>query len=478
MAFTIPNFHPAIPEAMVFILGSLVLLVHAFVGQHRPKLIYGLVQFIILLTACVTARYLNVHSITTFNGLFVLDHFAVLLKVTICISVFLTFLYSRNYIADREIPTGEFYILGLFSMLGMMVLVSGHHFLTLFLGLELMSLPVYAMVALQRDNTVCTEAAIKYFIIGAMATGMLLYGMSMIYGATGQLDVSMIAKTIAARQAQQPLIFTFGLVFVLVGLAFKLGAVPFHMWIPDVYEGAPSAVTLFIASAPKVAALGLAVRLLVDAMPAMQFQWTQVLIALAILSMGLGNFAAIAQSNIKRMLAYSSIAHMGYMVLGLVAGSSDGYAAATFYMITYALMTLAAFGLIIMMSRTGFECENIDDFKGLNSRSPWLAFIMMIVMFSLAGVPPIVGFMAKMNVILAIVEANLIWLAAIALLFAVVGSYYYIRVVKVMYFEEPETTDAINYPRDLQIALSLNGITILAVGMFPGLLLELCKAAF
>ena len=363
MAFTIPDFIPAIPEITVFTLGTLALLVHAFVGQKKPMVTYTLVQFVIVLTAVITWRYIDVRTIVTFSGTFVLDRFAVLLKLAIYLSCFLTFLYSRVYIKDRGMPVGEFLFCSvLFSMLGMMVLVSAHHFLTLFLGIELMSLPVYAMVALRRDETICTEAAIKYFIVGAIATGMLLYGMSMIYGATGHLEISKIADTLAGAYSKEPLVFTFGLVFVMVGLAFKLGAVPFHMWIPDVYEGSPSAVTLFIASAPKVAALGLAVRLLVDAMPTMLIQWQQILIALAILSMAVGNFAAIMQTNIKRMLAYSSIAHMGYMVLGLLTGLASGYSAATFYMITYAIMTLLAFGLILMMSQAGFEAEKYRRF--------------------------------------------------------------------------------------------------------------------
>jgi len=478
MAFTIPSFTPAIPEILIFSLGTLILLVHAFVGEKMPKLIYALVQLTILLTAVVTFNDLGTAKIYTFSNMFVLDQFAVLLKLTIYLSVFLCFLYSRVYISERKMPIGEFYILGLFAMLGMMVVVSAAHFLTLFLGIELMSLPVYAMVALRRDETVCTEAAIKYFIIGAIATGMLLYGMSMVYGATGQLELSLIAKAVAQTSTQHRLILVFGLVFMLAGLAFKLGAVPFHMWIPDVYTGAPTAVTLFIATAPKVAGLGLVMRVLVDAMPALHMQWQQILIFLAIMSMGLGNFAAIAQTNIKRMLAYSSIAHMGYMVLGVLCGTKAGYAASTFYMITYAVMTLAAFGLITMVSQKGKELESINDYKGLNTRNPWLAFMLMITMFSMAGVPPIVGFMAKLGVLQALVNVHLVWLAALALLFAIVGSYYYIRVVKVMYFEEPETQKAIICPRDMTIAISVNGLAVLGLGVFPGALYSLCQAAF
>lgn len=476
--YDVPNFIPAIPELIVFTFGTLALLVQAFWGQQRPAITYGFVQLTILLTGIVTLSFLNESSALTFDNMFILDKLAVILKVFIILAVFLCFVYSRVYLAENKMPRGEYYILGLFAMLGMMVLVSAHHFLTLYLGVELMSLPVYAMVAMKRESGLAAEAAMKYFIIGAMASGMLLYGISMIYGATSSLDFNAVAASIASTAPEQQLILVFGLVFIMVGIAFKLGAVPFHMWLPDVYQGAPNPVTLFIATAPKIAALGMVLRLLVDAMPSLHGQWQQILIAMAVLSMGLGNFAAIVQANIKRMLAYSSIAHMGYMILGVIAANNAGYAAATFYIITYSLMTLGAFGLLVLMSRAGYEVENIADFKGLNQRNPWFAFMMLIMMFSMAGVPPLVGFWAKVGVLKALIQVDLVWLAALALLFAIVGAYYYIRVVKVMYFEEPDSEKTYTVSGEMQLAMAMNGLAVLALGLFPGWLFELCKSAF
>lgn len=479
MSFEIPNFFPALPELVVFTLGTLSLLVHALVGKKRPNVAYYLVQSTILITALVTYLYMSiVVKELTFNNTFIIDKFSVILKMFVYLSVFLCFLYSRIYIKEREMPSGEYYILGLFSMLGMMVLISAHHFLTLFLGLELTSLPVYAMVALRRNSSVCAEAAMKYFIVGAIATGMLLYGLSMLYGATGHLELIQVAGAIADMDTTNRVLVLFGLVFVMVGIAFKLGAVPFHMWVPDVYQGAPSSVTLFISTAPKIAAMGMAFRLLVDAMPVLNLQWQQILIAVAILSMGIGNFAAIAQSNIKRMLAYSSIAHMGYMVLGLLTGTKAGYAASTFYMMTYSLMTLGAFGMIVILSKGDYEFENIEDFKGLNARNPWLAFMMMVLMLSMAGIPPLVGFMAKLAVLQALVSADFVWLAVLTLLFAIVGAFYYIRVIKVMYFDEAVEKVGIVCPNEMVVALSANGLAVLALGVFPSALLTLCQSAF
>lgn len=478
MTFPIANLFSALPEMMVFVLGSVALLIQAFFGEKRPGFTFAFVQLVIIASMIATWQFLHTETLYTFSDMFVLDKFSVLLKLIMEISVFVCFLYSRVYLTNNNMASGEYYILGLFSLLGMMVLVSAHHFLTLYLGLELMTLPIYAMVAMKRESDMGAEAAMKYFIMGALASGMLLYGLSLLYGATGNLDITLVANALSQMTGSQQLILLFGLVFIMAGIAFKFGAVPFHMWIPDVYQGAPNPVTLFIASAPKIAALGLAVRLLVYGMPSLFAQWQQILIAMAILSMGVGNFAAIVQTNIKRMLAYSSIAHMGYMTLGLIAGSPAGYSAATFYMITYALMTLGAFGLLVILSRIGYEVETIADFKGLNSRNPWLACMMMIMMFSLAGVPPLVGFWAKVGVLQALINVNLVWLAALALMFAIVGAYYYIRVVKTMYFEEPDTTSAIVVPNDMQIAMSVNGLVVLALGLFPGALFELCKAAF
>lgn len=478
MAFTIPQFAPALPEVAAFSLGILVLLIHAFLGEKNDKATYFLVQLALLIVTGITASFIGTETMVTFTGTYVVDKLAVLLKLAILLTTIVCFIYSRRYVEACEMPRGEYYLLGFFSVLGMMVLASANHFISLFLGLELMSLPVYAMVAMRRDHTISSEAAVKYFVVGAMATGMLLYGLSMIYGATAELEIPKVAAAIHALPAMNQIGLVFGLVFVMVGIAFKFGAVPFHMWLPDVYEGAPTSVTTFIATAVKLGALALAFRLLAGAMPDLKVQWQQIMISIAILSMALGNLSAIVQTNIKRMLAYSSIAHMGYLFLGLLCGTPTGYAAACFYMITYAVSALAVFGLLTMLSSKEREFENIEDFKGLNTRNPWLAFMMMIAMFSMAGIPPLVGFMAKLSVLQALIEAKLVWLAAVAMLLAIIGAFYYIRVVKVMYFEEPSTASPITYARGTQLILSANGLMILYFGLMPSVLFDWCRSAF
>jgi NADH-quinone oxidoreductase subunit N len=476
---TMQNFEPVIPEIFLLIMGCLTLLVGVFVkGQKFKNITYLLVQLSLIVVTLLTLPHFGKQPVIALNGFFIMDNLAVLLKITIYVSGFFAFLYSRVYLRTKNIPVNEYYVLGLFSILGMMILVSSYNFLSLFLGLELTTLPIYAMVALQRDSTVCSEAGVKYFVIGTMASGMLLYGMSMLYGVTGTIGIDEVAAAIMNIATQGRLILILGLVFVVVGIAFKLGAVPFHMWVPDVYEGAPSSVTLFIASATKVAGLGMAIRLLVNAMPNLHIEWQQQLVLVSVLSIAIGNIIAIVQSNLKRMLAYSAIAHIGYMSLGLLSGTPGGYAAATFYIISYAIMTLGAFGMIVILSKAGYEMENIDDFKGLNSRNPWLACMMMLIMFSLAGIPPSVGFMAKVGVLEAVIDIHMVWLAVVAIVFAVVGSYYYIRVVKVMYFEEPDVTTAITCPLDMRVAMTVNSLAVLMLGIFPGMLFGWCHAAF
>jgi len=478
MLFVTPDFKPAFPEIFVASMACLTLLVHLFIPMRARIVTYILVQLTLIGAAILSFYQFNHPSVITFNGAFVLDDLAVVLKLFIYGSAFMAFIYARAYLPKTTIPFGEYYILGLFSILGMMVIVSAHSFITLFLGLELFSLPIYAMIALQRESSVCSEAAIKYFIIGSLASGMMLYGISMLYGATQSLDISEVAHVIMQTSTSHEIVLVFGLVFVIVGLVFKLGAVPFHMWVPDVYEGAPTPVVLFLGTASKIAALGLVFRLLIEALGGLNLQWQELLILVAILSMAVGNLAAIVQKNIKRMLAYSSIAHMGYMILGLLTATPMGYGAALFYMITYALMTLAAFGLIAMMNYSGYETNDIDDLRGLNSRNPWLALMMLFTMFSLAGVPPLVGFMAKVSVLESLISVHLVWLAALALLFAIIGAYYYIRVVKVMYFEAPLDNKPIVYTRDMQIAFSINGLILLALGIVPGFLFTLCQSVF
>lgn len=384
--------------------------------------------------------------------------------------------YSRGYLLERDLFKGEFYVLALFAVLGMMIMVSAHNFITIYLGLELLSLCLYAMVALNRDSKVSTEAAMKYFILGALASGLLLYGMSILYGMTGSLDIAIVGERLIAADHNN-IVLTFGLVFVVIGLAFKLGAVPFHMWIPDVYHGAPTPVTLFIGTAPKIAAFAMVMRLLVEAMQGLHVHWQEMLIILAILSLAIGNIIAIAQANIKRMLAYSTISHVGFILLGVMAGTTFGYSAAMYYVIAYAIMGLGGFGMIILLSRKGFEADKIEDFKGLNDRSPWFAFMMMILMFSMAGVPPTLGFYAKLAVLEAVVNVGMVWLAVVAVVFSIIGAFYYLRVIKVMYFDKPEDTNPIMAGNDMKFAISLNSLAVLGLGIFPAGLMALCMTA-
>lgn len=473
------NFLPALPEIFLLGMTCVILLIDLFIPQKQRLLTYSVTQItLIVATLLVIWLYSASPATLIFQGGFAWDHFAAILKIFILVITIFAFVYARQYIRDHRIPQGEYYVLGLFAVLGMMVLVSAHNFIPLYLGVELSSLPLYAMVAIQRDSVLATEAAMKYFVLGALASAILLFGMSMIYGAAHSLDISEISRVTLATPPQQQLILIFGLVFLITGIAFKFGAAPFHMWVPDVYQGAPTSVTLFIGSAPKIAALGMAVRLLVDALPDLVAQWQQVLILIAVLSIALGNVVAIVQSNLKRMLSYSSIAHIGYMSLGLLTGTSFGYAAAMFYMLIYAIMSLGAFAMLVLLSKTGLEVEQISDLKGLNARSPWLALMMLLIMFSMAGIPPTVGFFAKLGVLEALIGVHEVWLATLALVFAIIGAYYYLNVVKVMYFEEPENTTPVVTSFDARLAISINGLLILVLGMFPSVLIHECRLAF
>jgi NADH-quinone oxidoreductase subunit N len=410
------------------------------------------------------------------------------LKCFATIAVMVTLVYGRPYAADRDmLRGGELFTLAMFSLLGMSVMISGNNFLVIYLGLELLTLSSYALVALRRDNATATEAAMKYFVLGAMASGFLLYGLSMMYGATGSLDVNAVFKAIASGQIKHQ-VLVFGLVFVVAGLAFKLGVVPFHMWIPDVYQGAPTAVTLLVAGAPKLAAFAIVIRLLVEGFLPLAFDWQQMLAVLAIASLLLGNLAAIAQTNLKRMLAYSTISQMGFVLLGLMAGVVNGntlsaanaYSSAMFYMVTYVLTTLASFGVILLLAREGFESEEIADFAGLNQRSPLYAGVMAVCMFSLAGIPPMVGFYAKLSVLQALISSGQgvhIALAVFAVMMSLIGAFYYLRVVKVMYFDEPITATTVSAPLDVRAVLSVNGALVLLLGVVPGGLMSLCANA-
>jgi NADH-quinone oxidoreductase subunit N len=399
------------------------------------------------------------------------------LKIFIYLVTGVVFIYARGYLQDRNLFKGEFYVLGLFGVLGMMVMVSAHSFLTVYLGLELLSLCLYALVAMHRDSKEASEAAMKYFVLGALASGMLLYGMSLLYGITGTLDIAQFRANLTEIGQPNQIVLVLGLVLVIVGLAFKLGAVPFHMWIPDIYHGAPTAVTLFLGSAPKIAAFALIMRLLVDGLGGVQSQWQDILIIMAVLSMGLGNIIAIAQSNIKRMLAYSTISHVGFILLGILAGSKAGYSASMFYTIVYSIMSMGGFGMVLLMSRAGFEADRLEDYKGLNERSPWFAFMMLILMFSMAGVPPTVGFYAKLSVLQAVVGADITWLAVVAVIFSIIGVFYYLRIIKLMYFDKPEDSSPITSNAEMRILLSANSLGVLALGVFPGSLLALCMAS-
>jgi len=484
MNFVIPDFYPAAAEIFVAVMALVIMLATTFARSIARSLAYYLTQMTLVAAAFVTIATMDGQVSFTFSNMFISDLMGDFLKLAIYFTVAIALLYGRGYLADRNIDRPEYYLLSLLMTLGMMVMVTSNHLLSLYLGLEMMSLALYGMVAFDRESARSTEAAMKYFVLGALASGLLLYGMSMIYGATGSLELSGIAQSIY-HQAANKTVLLFGLVFLLAGIAFKLGVVPFHMWVPDVYQGAPTAVTLIISSAPKLAAFAMAMRLLVYGLFELADQWQSMLMFMAVLSIILGNFAAIAQSNIKRMLAYSGISHMGFVLLGLLAGVVDGdrhfalnaYSSAMFYAISYVIMTLASFGMVVLLSRAGFEAENIDDFKGLNKRSSWFAALMMIVMFSMAGIPFFIGFFAKLSVLQAVVAAGYIWLAVLAVVMSVIGAYYYLRVVKVMYFDEPVDTAPLRAPADVRVLLSANGLAIAVLGLLPQGLMSLCAYA-
>ncbi|KTD04550.1 NADH-quinone oxidoreductase subunit NuoN [Fluoribacter gormanii] len=478
MTALLENIHVAIPEMIVLATACIALLADLFL-RHRYKSISYFISCVgLVLAAVVSFLYIGMYKVITLNGLFISDDVANLMKFFIYISVLLSFIYSKNYIDERQMPSGDYYILGLFSTLGMMLLVSAHSLLTIFLGLELLSLPLYAMTAIRRTDSDASEAAMKYFVMGSIASAMLLYGISLIYGATGKLDLLEVANVIAANWQQQSTLLAFAMVFILCGVAFKLAAVPFHMWAPDVYQGAPTSVTLFISAAPKVAALGMAFRLLTIGLVDISAQWQQILLVITLLSTGLGNLFAVVQNSIKRLLAYSAISHIGYALFGILAATASGYSAALYYILVYAITSAAAFGLIVLMSNHGMEIDSVDDLKGLNKRNPWLAFLMLIIMFSLAGVPPTVGFFTKLLVLKALVDAQMTWVAVVGLFFTVIGAYYYLRIVKLMYFDKPAHADPVYMNKGNVFVLSLNCLSLIYLGIFPGALIVACMNAF
>ncbi len=476
MTFPMPNLTPALPEIFVLVMVSLILIIDLFLSAKNRFITYALTQITLLGAAWITVSTHGAAPQYTFSNMFVDDAMSDVLKLMSYLAVSVVLVYSRTYISLRGLFRGEFFTLVLFALLGMMVMISANHFLVLYMGLELLSLSLYAMVALQRDSAVASEAAMKYFVLGALASGLLLYGMSMLYGATGSLNINQVA-TVIQHTTGNHVILTFGLVFIVAGLAFKLGVVPFHMWIPDVYQGAPTAVTLFIGSVPKIAAFAFVARLLVEGLQGLVQDWQGMLVIMAFLSMAIGNITAIAQTNIKRMLAYSTISHMGFMLLGFLSGTLNGYSSSMFYVLVYVLMSLGGFGMVMLLSRKGFEAENLDDFKGLNQRSPWYAFMMLLLMFSMAGIPPTVGFYAKLSVLQAALQAGFIWLVVSAVLFSVIGAFYYLRIIKLMYFDKPQDETPIRPEGDIAVLMSTNGLAVLALGILPQPLMALCAYA-
>jgi len=481
MQFDSSQLIPVLPEIYILSLACLVLVIDLFLKDSQRIVSYGITQVGLIIGIAVTVAVSAPQAQILFDGSYIRDPMSDVLKVGILLVSFLAFLYAKDYLRDRDLFKGEFYTLGLFAVLGMLIMVSANSFLSIYLGLELLALAMYALVAFNRASTNGAEAAMKYFVLGALASGMLLYGISMVYGMTGTIRFDQLGQEIE-RVGLNNIVLIFGLVFIVIGLSFKLGAVPFHMWVPDVYHGAPTAVTLFLGSAPKIAAFALAMRMLVDGMQPLVHSgtwagWQGMLIVLAVLSMAVGNLIAIAQSNIKRMLAYSTISHVGFILLGILAGTAEGYTAAMFYTLVYALMSAGGFGVVMALSRRGFEADRLDDFKGLNQRNPWFAAMMLLLMFSMAGVPPTVGFFAKLFVLDAVVSVDLVWVAIVGVFFSIIGAFYYIRIIKLMYFDQPVDDSPLTIGADTQVVLSLNGLSMLVLGLFPAGLLSVCSLA-
>lgn len=479
------------PEIVLLAMACVIMLVD--LGVHSPRRTGTYVLTMLTLAVVAVLQGVYASSGNTFYGfgnMVVSDAMGNWLKCFATVAVMVTLVYGRPYAADRGmLRGGELFTLSMLALLGMFIMISGNNFLVIYLGLELLTLSSYTLVALRRDNAMATEAAMKYFVLGAMASGFLLYGLSMLYGATGSLDIGQVFKAVNSGQIRHQ-VLVFGLVFVVAGLAFKLGVVPFHMWIPDVYQGAPTAVTLMIGGAPKLAAFAITIRLLVDGLLPLAIDWQQMLAVLAIGSLLVGNLAAIAQTNLKRMLAYSTISQMGFVLLGLLSGVINGnvdaaavesaYSSAMFYVVSYVLTTLAAFGVILLLAREGFESEEIADLAGLNQRSPLYAGVMAVCLFSMAGIPPLVGFYAKLSVLQALVASGqglYIALAVFAVLMSLIGAFYYLRVVKVMYFDAPLTATSVSAPLDVRVVLTINGALVLVLGLLPGGLMALCADA-
>mgnify|MGYP001251642064 CR=1 FL=1 len=477
MTYNLINLMPIMPEIFILCASCLVLVIDLFLKKENFLVTYFLSLATLACTIVIIIYSDSVETKIIFDGSFIRDSMSDLLKISLLVATCFVMVYAKDYLVQHDIFRGEYYTLTLFGALGMMIMSSAYSFLTVYLGLELLALSMYALVAFDRDSKKGSEAAMKYFVLGAIASGMLLYGISMLYGATGELSFSEVAKAISI-QDRNDMVLIFGLVFIVIGIAFKFGAVPFHMWVPDVYHGAPTAVTLLLGSAPKIAAFALAIRLLVDGMQGLSQHWQDMLIILTLLSLAIGNIIAIAQENLKRMLAYSTIAHVGFIFLGIAAANDKGYGAALFYTIVYAVTAAGGFGVLAMLSRKGFKAEKLTDLCGLNDRSPWMAAMMGLILFSMAGVPPTVGFFSKLFVLESIISIDMVWLASAAVFFSIIGAYYYLRAIKMMYFDKPIDNAKFEISIDSNVALSINGLSLLGFGLFPAALFNACRAAF
>ncbi len=472
------NIAIATPEIFLLSTICLILLTDLFLKEDCRMISYLLTQVALLATALLVYSNMGGEKILGLNDMYVRDDLGGVLKITMLLLTSVAFVYARKYLRDTKLWTHEFFLLGMFAVLGMMIMASANNLMIVYLGLELQALSLYAMVAFNRDDNDSSEAAMKYFILGALASGLLLYGISILYGLSGKLDIAGVAAYIASQNVMQNIPLLLALVFIVSGIAFKFGAVPFHMWVPDVYQGAPTAVTLFLGSVPKLAAVAMLMRVLAETLGDARPGWAQMLMVFGLLSVFLGNIIAIAQFNLKRMLAYSTISHMGFILVAALTGEGGGYTAVLFYTITYALMAAGGFAVLILLSREGFEAQTLDDLKGLNDRNPWYAFIMMVLLFSMAGIPPTVGFYAKLLVIQSVVQAGYIWPAIFMVVMSVIGAFYYLRAIKMMYFDKPDQdVPVLNAELDFNIVLGVNGVLMLLLGLFPSILIGICTSA-
>jgi NADH-quinone oxidoreductase subunit N len=470
------NIAIATPEIFLLSTICLIMLLDLFLREDCRTVTYLLSIVALLATALLVYSTMDGQKIIGLNDTYVRDDLSGILKISMLLLTAVVFVYARKYLLDNKLWVSEFFLLGLFAVLGMMIMASANHLLVVYLGLELLALSMYALVALNRDSGRGSEAAMKYFVLGAVASGLLLYGISMLYGLSGKLDITGVATYVAAQNVMENIPLLFALVFVVAGIAFKFGAVPFHMWVPDVYQGAPTAVTLFLGSVPKIAALAMLFRVLAEANAAAQPGWGQMLLVFGLVSVLLGNVVAIAQFSVKRMLAYSTIAHMGFVLMGTISGE-QGYSAALFYTITYALTTAGGFAVLILLGRAGFEAETLDDLKGLNERNPWYALLMLLFLFSMAGIPPTVGFYAKLSIIQSVMQAGYLWPAVFMVVVSVIGAFYYLRAIKMMYFDKPDDDSPIKAELDFNVLVSVNGALMLVLGFFPGFLMGVCSLA-